>query len=413
MKKMKWIKKICIVLSFVLALGLLSSCAGSSDSSAASSDSGTTSVAETTQSSDGEPLSDTTSERIKGSVTKNDDGTQTVEDASGRTVTIDGDITKIAPSGATTTMFLLTLAPEMLVGLSASPSTKQMPYFPEYVIDLPTFGQFYGAKSTLNMESLISADPQVIFDIGDRKVSVVSDMDSIQNQTGIPTLFFEATLEEMPNAYRKLGQILGKEDEAEELAQFVEKTVEMAKEKSAQIKDEDKVRILFGTGTTGLAVNASGSSQSQVIDLIGAKNAVIPDIITDSGGGTQVSLEEVYGNEPDVIILMAGGPYDELSTNEWSDLKAVKEGKYYEIPNLPYCWMSSPPSVNMVLGVWWLGQLVYPDVYNDYDIVEVAKEYYKLFWHYDLSDEEAEEMLSKSYFKEDSASTKETTKADK
>ena len=59
----------------------------------------------------------------------------------------------------------------------------------------------------------------------------------------------------------------------------------------------------------------------------------------------------------------------------------------------------APPSVNMVLGVCWLGQLAYPDIYNDYDMVEVAQEYYKLFWNYDMSDEEAKEMLANSYFK--------------
>ena len=61
--------------------------------------------------------------------------------------------------------------------------------------------------------------------------------------------------------------------------------------------------------------------------------------------------------------------------------------------------MSGPPSVNMILGVWWLGQLIYPEVYNDYDMVDIAQEYYDLFWHYDLSEEEAEEMLAGSYFK--------------
>ena len=44
--------------------------------------------------------------------------------------------------------------------------------------------------------------------------------------------------------------------------------------------------------------------------------------------------------------------------------------------------MSSPPSVNRVLGIWWLGNLLYPELY-DYDMVQVAQEYYRLFWHYD------------------------------
>ena len=224
-------------------------------------------------------------------------------------------------------------------------------------------------------------------------------MDSIQHQTGIPALFFNGTLEHMATTYRVLGKIFNREEEAEKIAAFIDKTTEMAKRNSAKISEEDKVSVMYGTGATGLAVNAKGSSQAQVIDFIGAKNAIIPDEITDKGGGTIVSLESLYEDEPDVIILTKGGPYADLKTNEWSELKAVKEDKYYEIPGDPYCWMSGPPSVNMVLGVWWLGQLVYPDIYNDYDMVEVAQEYYKLFWHYDLSDEEAKEMLANSYFK--------------
>ncbi|MGN0702865.1 MAG: ABC transporter substrate-binding protein [Lentihominibacter sp.] len=326
--------------------------------------------------------------------------TQKVTDDSGRdSVEIPAEITKIAPSGATATMMLTPIASDMLVGISASPSVDQEKYLPEELLYLPTFGQFYGSKSTLNMEALIEAEPQVVFDLGDKKVTVKSDMDSIQKQTGIPALFYDGTLEHMADTYRTLGKLLGREEKGEELAAFVDKTIEMAETNSAKIKDEDKISILYGTGATGLAVNARGSSQAQVIDLIGARNAVIPEEITDKGGGTIVSMESLYQDEPDMIILTTGGPYDELKDNEWSELKAVKSGRYYEIPGDPYCWMSSPPSINMVLGVWWLGQLAYPEVYNDYDIVEVAQEYYKLFWDYDLTEDEAKAMLANSYFK--------------
>ena len=326
--------------------------------------------------------------------------TKTVTDDTGRSVSMRAEITAIAPSGATAQMLLMAIAPELLVGLSASPSSAQRAYFPESMWYLPTFGQFYGSKSTLNMEALIAAQPQLIIDLGDRKTTIRADMASIQRQTGIPTVFFEATLETMPNAYRQLGAILGKEDEAEELAAFIERTLAMAAEKRVLIPETQRKTVMYGTGATGLAVNADESSQSQVIDLVGAKNAIIPDKVTDKGGGTTVSLESVYVTDPDVILFMSGGPYEDVATNEWSDLTAVKNGAYYEIPNLPYCWMSSPPSVNMVLGVWWLGQLLYPDVYDDYDMTEVAREFYRLFWHYDLSEEEAREMLSRSILKE-------------
>ena len=325
--------------------------------------------------------------------------TVTVTDDAGREVEIPADITKIAPSGALATMMLIPLASDQLVGLSASPSLDQEKYMPEEILYLPTFGQFYGSKSTLNMEALIEAKPQVVFDLGDKKRTVKSDMNSIQKQTGIPTLFFNGELDYMADTYRKLGKILGKEEQAEKIADFIDRTTEMAKRNREKILMKDRVRVLYGTGATGLAVNGDGSSQAQVIDYIGARNAVVPDEITDKGGGTIVSLENLYEDEPDVIILTKGGPYDELKSNEWSELKAVKEGRYYEIPGDPYCWMSGPPSVNMILGVWWLGQLLYPDIYNDYDIIEVAQEYYELFWHYSLSKDEATEMLARSYFK--------------
>lgn len=321
--------------------------------------------------------------------------TTTVQDDYNRDVEVPAEITRIAASGATAQMILMTIAPDMLVGLSSSPSTQQMPYFPEEMWTLPTFGQFYGSKSNLNMEALIDAQPQIVIDLGDRKVGGGSDMQEIQRQTGIPTVFFEGTLESLPDTYRELGKLLGREEKAEELAVFIEETIKMSDENRAKISDDERLTVMYGTGATGLACNAKGSSQADVIEIVGAENAIITDEVTNRGGGTTVSLEEVYTVQPDVIILAKGGPYEELQSSEWNGLQAVKDGKYYEIPNMPYNWMSSPPSVNRVLGVYWLGKLLYPQYY-DYDMVEKAQEFYRLFWNYDLSEEEALEMLAHS-----------------
>ena len=324
-------------------------------------------------------------------------GVETVvfTDDAGREVTVPASVTRIAASGGTAQMILMTLVPDLLAGLASSPSTAQMPYFPENMWTLPTFGQFYGSKANLNMESLIDAEPQLIIDLGDKKENVVEDMDGIQRQTGIPTVFIEATLEKMPQAYRTLGKLLGREAQAEELAVYLEKTLTMAAENSAKLPDSERKSVMFGTGSTGLACNAEGSVQADVIDIVGAVNAIVSDEISNRNGGTTVNLEQVYVFDPDVIILSAGGPYDTLADSEWSSLTAVKSGTYYEIPNLPYDWMSSPPSVNRVLGIYWLGNLLYPELY-DYDMIAEAQTFYRLFWHYELSEAEAEQMLSRS-----------------
>ena len=121
--------------------------------------------------------------------------TRVVTDSAGRQVEIPADIRRVAPSGSTAQMILMPIAYDLLAGLASSPSTAQMPYFPEEVRYLPTFGQFYGSKANLNMESLIDARPQIIIDLGDKKDSIADDMDRIQKQTGIPTVFIEADLD--------------------------------------------------------------------------------------------------------------------------------------------------------------------------------------------------------------------------
>ena len=81
-----------------------------------------------------------------------------------------------------------------------------------------------------------------------------------------------------------------------------------------------------------------------------------------------------------------------LDDPKWKELKAVKEGKVYEIPCVPFNWFDRPPSVNRIIGLKWLGYTLYPDIY-DYDLIQEVKEFYSLFYHFDLSDEEANDLL--------------------
>lgn len=81
--------------------------------------------------------------------------------------------------------------------------------------------------------------------------------------------------------------------------------------------------------------------------------------------------------------------------SRWAELKAVQNKQVYEIPSAPYNWFDRPPSVNRIIGFKWLGNLLYPDIYT-YDIISEARDFYKQFYHYDLTVEEAEELLVNS-----------------
>jgi len=321
-------------------------------------------------------------------------------DDCGREVELPANIERIAPSGNVAAMFLGALCPESLVSINNNPSENQMKYLPDALATLPDTGAFYGSKADLNLEQLLATGAQVIIDIGEAKKGIDEDLNELQKQVGIPVIFIQADLENMASAFRKLGVVLTTyTDRCEQMAQFIEKTLDMVNTNSAKITDENRKSVFYTTGVDGLGCNPKGSYQAQVIELIGAENAAVVENISNRGGDNQVNMEQIYQFAPDVIVFSADSIFDTVGTDStWENLKAISSGNYYEIPDLPYNWLSSPPSLNMVIGIWWLGNLVYPEIY-DYDIKEVIYEYYDLLWNYQLTDDELTDMLSKSTLK--------------
>ena len=316
-------------------------------------------------------------------------------DSTGRAVELPANITKIAPSGPVATMILAAFAPEKLVCTGTNIGDDQAAFLYEGLSDLPMTGQLYGGKATFNMEELLATGAEVIIDLGDFKKSIADDLTALQEQTGLPCIFLEADLAHMADAFRSLGTILGKEERGEELAKLVEETMTMAAENSAKITEDQLVSVLYSSGSDPLGTNAEGSSQAQVLGIVGAKNAVVVDEVTSKGGGNMINMEQLYNFDPNVVLVTDAAALEIIeSETAWQELRAVKDGKVYTVPTEPYCWLSAPPSMNMILGVWWLGNLLYPEVY-DYDMTAKAQEIYKAFWNYDLTAEEAAAMLGK------------------
>ncbi|MGN1178239.1 MAG: ABC transporter substrate-binding protein [Candidatus Ornithospirochaeta sp.] len=315
-------------------------------------------------------------------------------DSSGRVVEIPATIDRVAPSGAVATMFLSAFAPEKMCTVSGRPSNAQMAYLPEELASLPETGQMYGSKATLNLEELLASGAELVIDLGDYKDGIQEDLDALQSQIGIPVIFIEANMESMASAFRTLGKVLSMEERGEALGAFVDETMAMAAENKGKIKD--KVSVMYTTTADGLGTNAKGSTQAQVLEIVGAENAIVVENVSDKGGGNQINLETAMMADPDVIIFTEESIYKEVSTlSGWKEMTAVKNGSYYMVPTMPYNWLGNPPSMNMLIGVWWLGNLLYPEYYS-YSMVDKAREIYSLLWGYDLSVEEAETMLERA-----------------
>jgi iron complex transport system substrate-binding protein len=318
-------------------------------------------------------------------------------DSCGREVEVPSKITRIVPSGALAQIALFALAPEMLVGLSNKWDSTASQYLDSQYQNLPVVGQFYG-QNDLNMEEISKLDPQIIIDVGESKKTIVDDMNGIQQQVGIPTVHIEAKLDTMADAYRAMGKLLGKEKEAETLAKYCEDVNTKTKNIMDAIGEAGKTKLVYCTGENGLNVLAQGSFHAEVLDKISNNVAVVTDI-SSKGTGNPVDMEQLMQWDPDVILFAPGSIYSTVSTNEaWQNLKAIKNGTYYEVPNGPYNWMGNPPSVNRLMGMIWMTQLLYPQQAK-YDGYKEAAEYYKLFYHMELTKDQYNALVANSLLK--------------
>lgn len=319
--------------------------------------------------------------------------TEIFVDSLGREVQIPKTIERVAPSGNLSQQIIYSIVPDRMVGWGTKPTAAMNKYFKKEILEKPVFGAFYGAKANLNKEALIVADPQIVVDIGEIKGSkedMIKDLDQLQEDIGIPVVFISAYLDKMGQTYRDLGNLFDIPSEGEERAAFCDKTIEFAKTAEKNIKD--KVSVYYGTGSDGLISYPSGSFHTQALDLSGASN-----VVTGKGNNLNISIEQLLIWNPQVMLITQEGGYDQImeENSPFADLDAVKNKEVFIIPEGPFNWLDRPPAMNRILGILWVGNLLYPDVYN-IDIKAEAKSFYSLFYHYNLSDEQVDNLLKYS-----------------
>ena len=318
--------------------------------------------------------------------------TRVFTDSVGREVTVPAQIDQVAVSGPMAQIVLFALCPDKLVGISNAWDESAAQYLDTEYYNLPLLGQLYGGKGELNLETLLESGAQVVIDVGEAKGSIVEDLDALQEQTNIPFVHIDAALASMDETYTLLGDLLGMPDEAKTLADYCRSTYDRA----LTIADSvEKANLLYITGDAGLNVIAQGAYHAEVIDLLSNNLAAVDDP-SSKGTGNEVDMEQILNWNPDVILFAPDSIYDTVADDAtWQGVTAIQNGAYYEVPMGPYNWMGFPPSVQRLLGMLWMAKVLYPEA-ADYDLYTEAAEYFKLFYHCDLTREQYDALVANS-----------------
>ncbi|MDR2536561.1 MAG: ABC transporter substrate-binding protein [Treponema sp.] len=314
-------------------------------------------------------------------------------DSTGRQVEVPSKITKISASGSLAQTFLLAIAPDLLCTITAPFPQSEAEFLPEYVLKLPVVGQFYGAAN-LNLEEIAAIGPELVIDIGEPKNTASEDMEGITKAVGIPALHITGTLNSTADAFRTLGRLLGRQEKGEALARYCEKNLEIIDQIMAQVGDNKK-SVLYCLGKQGQNVLAFGSFHAEVVDRLADNQAVVANP-TSRGTGNETNMEQLLLWDPEVILFGYDSVFGTVGTDPaWRQMRAIRNGAYFEVPLGPYNWMGAPPSINRYLGMLWMVKLLYPE-YAQFDLYTEAAEYYRLFYSHDLSQERFNALIANS-----------------
>lgn len=336
----------------------------------------------------------------KAEATKTADG-EMVEftDSTGRVVKLPKKIERVASAGPLANIAIYAINPDTLVGWSSAPAKSTEGYIDPKFKELPEYGKFYGKKGNFNREALMASNPQVVIDVGQWDEEYKKDLDQLQEQIGIPVICLDGTLEKNAETFRTLGKLLGNEEKGNKIADYTDKVLKDAKEKADTIPADKRLKLYCGQDEDGLSTIIQHTIHTEAIEYVGADVVVDKDSAQVQQGGGTVSLEQILAWDPDVILLTQNSIYDKVKDDpSWSALKAIQNDKYYEIPNVPYNWLNRPPGPNRIIGIVWLGNLLYPEVF-DYDVRAETKEFYDIMYNKKLSDKEIDELLAKSSIK--------------
>ena len=317
-------------------------------------------------------------------------------DDCGREVELPSSISRIAATGPLSQIVLYTIAPDMLVGLASKWSGSAEGIVPEEYRQLPYLGQLYNTAN-LNVEELALAAPQVIIDIGRVMSTAEADMDTLQQQTGIPTIFLCADFDALPQTYRTLGKLLGRPEKGEELASFCEKVYTRTLSIMEQVGD-NKVTALYIKGEQGTGVLAKGSPHAETLDLL-TDNLAVVDSPSGKGSGNEVTMEQIALWDPELILFDADSIYDTVAgLDTWNTLSAIAGRSYLEVPESPWNWLGTPSAAQRYLGMIWLTAQLYPE-YCDYDPKTEILEFYELFCHCQLTQQQYEALTANAFLR--------------
>lgn len=254
----------------------------------------------------------------------------------------------------------------------------------EFFSELGTV-QTIGKWNNPDCEVLLALEPDVILAYGKWP-----GKDKLENKLGgtdIVVIRLNLYIPDtMTDDVRKLGIVLEQESKAQELTDFYQHHADLIGERVGSLPKEDRQSIYLECYSDFKTVSA-GSGGDSMCRIAGGRN-IASDLI---GAYPKIDSEWAIAQNPDVVVRAASASYDNTSEPEailrdimsrpgWAGMGAVEGGRVYLLTSDIY---TGP---RYIIGVAYMAQWLYPDVFTDIDPSGIHREYLKRFQGMEIPD---------------------------
>jgi len=311
-------------------------------------------------------------------------------DSADRYVVLPPHIGRVMGANPAADVLVFVLAPEKLAGWSAPLSRGQRAYLPAKFARLPVVGGLIRPNLAEAAQAVVRMHPDLVIEAGPVSPEAAARADWLQQQTRIPYIVIDNSVQTTPTALRIIGAALGAAQRGDDLAKYADYAIDAVRGRLLIAPADDRPLVYYGRGSDGLETGLVGSQAMADIDQAGVINVASS---LGSGQLTRVTRDQLLASSPAIIIAQDRSFYNSLMRGStWRSLKAVANKRVYLAPTDPFGWIDDPPGVNRLIGLYWLTGLFYPDQYQE-DLRSNVSDFYEKFYSVKLSDRQLDALL--------------------
>jgi iron complex transport system substrate-binding protein len=248
-------------------------------------------------------------------------------------------------------------------------------------------------NAQINIEALLQTNPDVC-------IGSESDVRAIEKSTRLPTLRISmgipgAYFESVKKEVAFFGSVFGKERRVEIFNAYLDNALEMVKARTGDTLKAKRLRVFMGFDADHLTTYGSDTFMDEWIEAGGCANSArsVQSLGGKEGGLARVSIEQVLGWDPDIIVLDTGNLEDLYRNAVWSKVSAAKNKRIYRLPVGIFLW-NRPACESAVLFPQWLACTAYPERFRDFDIKSHAKKFYQDVFTLSFTDDDIDQIFN-------------------